>query len=149
MADEQEDEVLYYLEDIMVSSSCSGYKSAGEVVDVVDVSDSLAWLHAMHKIGARADYERLYPPKEEVVVEPVVESTVVETTEPTVPTEVSADAAALIDKAKEVLAKGKKRIAELAVECESTEAVLEPLLTKENGFFRNQQAWYSVPVVQG
>lgn len=144
----EEQEELYYLEDVMVACSGSGFKEVGEKVDVVDVADSIQWLKAMHKVGTRAEYESMWGETlavesesepavatEEVVVDKVSEEVVV-----------APEAAALIDKAKEVLTKGKKRIAELAGECATTEAVLEPLLTKENGFFRNQQAWYSILV---
>jgi hypothetical protein len=102
----------------------------------------------MHKVGTREEYQTIWKviQTDEVESEPVVaaEEVVVDTVNEEVV--VVPEAAALINKAKEVLTKGKKRIAELAGECATTEAVLEPLLTKENGFFRNQQAWYSILV---
>jgi hypothetical protein len=141
---EEQEQDLYYLEDVMVASSGSGMKLMGQVVDVEDVKDSLGWLQQMHKVGNREEYlSRCPQPEVEVEVPVVEESTVVETT----PEVVDVDAVALIDKAKEVLSKGKKRLADLAVDCESTEAVLKPLLTKENGFLLNQQGWYSVQSV--
>jgi hypothetical protein len=144
----EEQEELYYLGDVMVACSGSGFKVSGERVDVVDVADSIKWLKAMHKVGTREEYQTIWGviQTDEVESSPVVatDEVVAETLSEEVV--VAPEAAALIDKAKEVLTKGKKRIAELAGECATTEAVLEPLLTKENGFFRNQQAWYSILV---
>jgi predicted nucleic acid-binding Zn ribbon protein len=147
---EGQTEDLYYLEDVMVASSGSGYKSAGEKVDVVDIADSMAWLKALHKVGTYEECQKmgLFPDVIDEAVPEVTEDSpeVVDETTVNGDAEVIADAAVLIAKAKEVLAKGKKRLNDLATECESTEAALKPVLTKENGFLLNQQGWYSVQV---